>query len=328
MMQQTERLSVCVQNPPDKSIRLEFAAALADRSAVQWGCSTERPCHCQVLVAGRSTAELLHSHPEVSHVVIPFAGIPQETRLTMQGFQHISVHNLHHNAAATAEMALTLLLAAAKYLVPFDQKLRMDDWSPRYLPPPTIGLSGKCALVLGYGAIGQRVARLCLALEMQARATRESIKNAYQDASGIDVFPASELQNLLSEADVLIITLPLTPATTGLIATPELDRMPPQGILVNVGRGAIVDEQALFQALRQGSIGAAGLDVWWQYPDSVEARQDTAPSMFPFHQLENVVMSPHRGGATRDSDKLRYGELAKLLNAFLRTGEMPNRVNL
>ena len=127
---------------------------------------------------------------------------------------------------------------------------------------------------------------------------------------------------------MLIICLPHTPETMELIGEPELALLSPGAILVNVGRGPIVDEAALYHALREGTLHSAGLDVWYNYPSGEAARSHTPPSAYPFHELDNVVMSPHRAGGSDESEMRRMTHLAALLNAAARGYEMPNRVDL
>jgi phosphoglycerate dehydrogenase-like enzyme len=99
-------------------------------------------------------------------------------------------------------------------------------------------------------------------------------------------------------------------------------------VLINIARGPIVDEAALYNALRGGSLYGAGLDVWYNYPADEQSRSHTAPSYHPFHELDNVVMSPHRAGGSDETERLRMAHLAELLNAAARGEPMPNRVNL
>jgi phosphoglycerate dehydrogenase-like enzyme len=113
-----------------------------------------------------------------------------------------------------------------------------------------------------------------------------------------------------------------------MVGEAELALLPPGAVLVNVGRGAIVREEALYHALREGRLAAAGLDVWYRYPTSEAEAVDAAPSAFPFHELDNVVMSPHRAGHVAEDDDLRMKALAELLNAAARGEPMPNRVDL
>jgi phosphoglycerate dehydrogenase-like enzyme len=143
-----------------------------------------------------------------------------------------------------------------------------------------------------------------------------------------EIHPPQALHRLLPCANALFICLPLTPATTGLIGAKELALLPPHAVLVNVARGPIVDEAALYHALRDGALHAAGLDVWYNYPPDEAARAHTPPSDYPFHELDNVVMSPHRAGGSTETELQRMAHLARLLNAAARGEEMPNRVDL
>ena len=286
------------------------------------------PPGVDILVAGRPKREHLEACPDLRALIIPWAGVPESTRELMAGFPHIAVHNLHHNASATAETAIALLMAAAKFIVPIDRRLRADDWTPRYAPSQSILLDGKTALVLGYGEIGQRVAQFCQALGMKVLATRRRPDAPAPANAEAEIHPPADLPRLLPRADAVIVTLPLTPETKGLIGSAEIGLLPRGALLVNVGRGAIVDEEALYEALRDGRLAAAGIDVWYAYPTDEASRSNTAPSKFPFHELDNVVMSPHRGGDAREIESLRMACLADLLNAAARGEPMPNRVDL
>lgn len=282
----------------------------------------------QILVTGFPNRDHLAACPNLQALVIPFAGFPERTRRLMLEFPHIAVYNLHHNAAPTAEMALALLLAAAKTIVPIDRTFRSHDWSSRYEPDRSITLDGRTALILGFGHIGQRVGRYCQALGMQVLAVRRWPARDILPGLRATIRPPGTLHELLPQADVLIITLPFTPDTDGLIGAEELALLPQHALLVNVGRGRIVDQAALYQALKDGTILAAGLDVWYNYPNLPSMRQNTPPADYPFHELDNVVMSPHRGGDSTDIEALRMSHLATLLNALERGEPVDNRVDV
>ena len=297
--------------------------------AVSLTVSADRPTppDTSILIAGRPTRVELTASPAMQSLIIPWAGVPPETRQLMADFPHIAVHNLHHNAVPVAEMVMTLMLSAAKLVLPFDRLLRRNDWRPRYRPSPALMLAGKTALILGYGAIGRQVAVYCKGLGMRVLATR---RRPSQGAVGVadELHPASELPGLLPQANALLICLPHTPLTDGLIGRRELARLPEKALLVNVGRGPIVDEVALYHYLKDGRLHAAGLDVWYSYPTEEASRPNTPPSAYPFHELDNVVMSPHRAGATAESNTLRMKHLAALLNAAASGQELANRVDL
>jgi len=276
------------------------------------------PDDCEILVAGRMERVHLTASPRLHRVIIPFAGLPETTRQLLLEFPNLAVHNLHHNAAVTAEMALALLLAAAKFLLPVDRQFRQHDWTSRY-QPTSVTLEGKTVLILGYGHIGQRVGRACEAFGMKVLGVRRN-PTATQ-------FGPGDLPRLLPQAHVLLITLPHTDETHELIGEKELALMPRGGLLVNVGRGPIADEGALYRALKDQHLAGAGLDVWWHYPKDVAERTQRQPSTFPFHELENVVMSPHRGGDSLETESQRMADVARLLNAAAWGESLPNRVN-
>ncbi|MCL7452125.1 MAG: 2-hydroxyacid dehydrogenase [Anaerolineae bacterium] len=318
-----------LHRPRGESALEELTARLDPEVTLSLGPELPDPPDYKVMVAGRPERAHVEASPKLRAVVVPWAGIPDTTRQLMHDFPHIALHNLHHNALPVAEHALALLLAAAKFIVPMDRALRSNDWRPRYQPNPSILLEGRTALILGYGAIGQKLGQLCRGLGMEVLGVRRKAPPA--DAGGSDrvrLFGIEALHRLLPRADALLVCLPHTPETTGLVGARELALLPRQAVLVNVGRGPVVDEEALFSALREGRLHAAGLDVWYQYPEDEAARANTPPASHPFHELPNVVMSPHRAGGSTWTEHLRMVHLARLLNAAARGEPMPNRVDL
>lgn len=302
-------------------------AELSEDIDLTVGTSPPAPPDIQVLISGRPEEAVLDGSPSLESLVIPFAGLPDVTRERLLDRPHLRVYNLHHNAVITAELALSLLLAAAKCLLPLDRSLRKRDWRPRYRPSPSLLLEGKTALVLGYGRIGASIAGFCRALSMQVIATRRS-QDRPDRQDDVTLYPASYLHDLLPRSNTVIVTLPLTDETRGLLGARELALLPEGSVLVNVGRGPIVEQQALYDALRQGPLFAAGLDVWYNYPREENDRPDTPPADLPFHELDNVVMSPHRGGHSRETEKRRMRALARLLNAFPNGDPETNRVDV
>ncbi|MHC5033381.1 MAG: NAD(P)-dependent oxidoreductase [Planctomycetota bacterium] len=314
-------VAVRLPRPP----RHGFLDHLRARLAPEVTLTVEEDGPCDVLVDGTPDRARIEKSVGLRALVIPYAGVPRATRELLREFPAVAVHNLHHNAAPTAELAIALLLAAGKTLVPLDRALRRHDWRPRYAPERQDDLlcAGRTALVLGYGAIGRRVAAACRGLGMQVMATRRSGTCTGPD----EVFLPDALDSLLPRAHALFVCLPSTGETDGLLGAGRLALLPDGAVLVNVGRGPIVDETALFRELESGRL-AAGLDVWYRYPESEEARADTAPATQPFHELENVVLSPHRAGLCAETERLRAEGLAEMLNGAARGEPMPHRVDL
>ena len=321
------KLSVHVLNPVDAAAQAHLYSNLHSDIHLTFGPDNPTPANYHILVAGRPKREHLSASPNLHTLVIPWSGLPDTTRELLLDFPHIAVHNLHYNAVPVAEMVVTLMLSAIKFVIPMDRTLRSHDWRPRYQPNPSALLAGKTALILGYGAVGQRVARACRGLGMKVVAIRRNVSTSSQNTLG-QIHPPSALNRLLPQANALLICLPHTPETDGLIGEKELALLPSDTVLVNVGRGPIVDEAALYAALRDGALHAAGLDVWYNYPANEAARSHTPPSTFPFHQLENVVMSPHRAGHSRETQEQRMMHLAALLNTAAKGEPMPNQVDV
>lgn len=319
-------LTVHYLHPPAQEFLTYLKPKLSPEIRFSADDSPNVPGDTRILIAGRPQRGQLQDCQKLRKLIIPWAGIPPETRQLMLDFPDIEVHNLHHNAAPVAEMVLALLLAAAKFIVPLDRSLRSNDWRPRYRPSPALLLKGKTALILGYGAIGRQVAGHCRQLGMRVLAIKRRLAAELESVDKIH--PPAALHQLLPQSHALLICLPHTPETDGLIGKDELDLLPEEAVLVNVGRGSIVVEEALYQALRDGGLYAAGLDVWYNYPADERSRADTAPANYPFHELDNVVMSPHRAGSTKESNYLCMDSLAIMLNKAAYGEPLSNRVDV
>jgi phosphoglycerate dehydrogenase-like enzyme len=284
------------------------------------------PQSIALLITGFPKRSDLDACPQLQALIAPFAGVPAETCALLRDYPNVTLHSLHYNVTPTAEMAVALLLAAAKVIPPLDRALRCNDWTGRYGVTPATTLAGKTALILGYGMIGRRIAPVCQALGMRVIGVKRHAPTAPDD-HGVAVHPVDHLHRLLPEVDALIVALPETPETTGIIGAVELAMLRPGAIVVNVGRGPTIDEEALYLALRNGVIRSAGIDVWYHYPQTKEARNDTPPSRFPFHELDNVVMSPHRAGWLSEAEHDRLAGLAEMINAAAAGREIPGLVD-
>ncbi len=142
-----------------------------------------QPVDCHVLVTGVvSHEEILHS-PDLRAVIVPFAGPPATTVAVLRDYPAISLHNLHFNDSATAEFTLALLLATAKWLIPADRLLRHGDWTCRGAEAPAALLWGKRVTILGYGAIGRRLAPVCRALGMQVVGVKRTVTETRDGAA-------------------------------------------------------------------------------------------------------------------------------------------------
>lgn len=217
---------------------------------------------------------------------------------------------------ATADLGWALLLAVARRIVEADRDLREHGFPGWTFLPPHLGVDvyGRTLGVVGFGRIGQAVARRGRGFGMQLLYTSRSRKLEAERDLGAQFLPLAEL---LSKSDFVVLCVPLTPETRHLIGERELGLMQREAILVNIARGPVVDEKALVAALLAGTIRGAGLDVFEEEPL-------VHPALL---RMRNVVLAPHIGSAT-EATRRRMAELAStaVLTA-LAGGTPPNLVN-
>ncbi len=267
---------------------------------------------CEILVRGDEVDEGLGS---LRVVVVPWAGVGGLVMKAAKA-RGLTVFNLHHNAGATAQTAVGLLLAVTRDVVGMDREFRAGSWRARFEGAETLDLTGLTAVVLGMGAIGTQVAAILRAMEMEVIGVARKERG--------DVWGIERLDEALERAEVCVCCLPLTPETRGILDRKRLSLMPDRAVIVNVGRGAVVEEQALFDELESGRFFGAGLDVWWKYPETAEER--VWPGECDWASLGNVVMTPHRGG-TGVGEMARWRAVRAVLDRVL-AGDMSGAVNL
>jgi len=188
-------------------------------------------------------------------------------------------------AVAVAEHALALMLSVARRICVIDREVREGAW-PRGLMTQ---LHGKTLGVIGLGAIGGKLARLCKGIGMKVVAWTFHPSPQRAEESGVEFV---ELRDLLQKADVVSVHVRLSPQTGDLIGNEELSLMKPTAIIINTARGPIINPKALVQALTDGTIAGAGLDVFDQEP--------IAPDD-PLLGLNNIVLTPHNAGMTLET---------------------------
>jgi phosphoglycerate dehydrogenase-like enzyme len=205
----------------------------------------------------------------------------------------------HH---PTAELAFGLMLDLARKISFEDAHLKKGvPWQT------TIGvdLIGKTLGVLGLGKLGARVARYAQAFEMKVLAWSQNLTEARCRELGVGY---ADKELLLRQSDFVSIHLVLSPRTRGLIGAAELALMKPTAFLINTSRGPIVEEKALIDALRNGRIAGAGLDVYDAEP---------LPLDHPLRGLPNTVLTPHLGYVTEDNYRILYRETVEAVRAWL-----------
>jgi D-3-phosphoglycerate dehydrogenase len=209
------------------------------------------------------------------------------------------------NSPSVAEQALFMMLTLAKRAVEMHALVKDGNWSKRLGKLP-YDLFAKTVLIVGFGRIGTRTAKRCLAMEMNVL-----VYDPYKSTAEIEVagcVAVADLDAALPRADFVSIHCPKTPETVGMFNSARLKRMKPSAYLVNTARGGIVDEAALYDALSSGRLAGAGLDVFEQEPPSVPH------SLF---ELPNVIIAPHVAGVTREAvDRMSEQTARNILSAL------------
>lgn len=278
----------------------------------------------EILCAGPQPVEVLERAPRLKAHIVPFAGVD---RAPLQWYTErgVVLASSHGNAASVAERALALLLAAAGRVVEFDNALRSGKWHRRNDPDRPFeywrSLAGARVALYGTGAISRRLAELLRPLAAQIVGVRGNAAKGKPD--WLDRLYSS-IEPAFAAADAIVVTAPLTPATRGAIAYQALAASN-RAVLVNVSRAELILERDLYRALRDGVLGAAGLDVWYRSPRPFSA--DCMPADEPFWELPNVVLSPHAASHSQAGKRGQLDDAIVAIEAFLTGAELPGRID-
>lgn len=194
------------------------------------------------------------------------------------------------NATPVAEFAVGMMVALSRRLAYVDRNLKEGHWLKKEVWPDCFMLSGRTIGLVGLGTIGQRVARRLQGWDARLLYSKRSRLPGEEEAAlGVEY---ATLERILAESDIVSLHCPLTPETTKLIGRAELAGMKKTAVLINLARGGVVDEAALYEALRDGEIAGAAIDVFETEP---------VPSDNPLLTLENAIVTPHLGAIAFDN---------------------------
>lgn len=216
------------------------------------------------------------------------------------------------NIVSAAELAVSLLLAVARNVVPANLALKNGQWKRSQFGG--VELQGKTVGIIGMGKIGMLVAQRLSGFDMKFVAYDPYVKAA--PGGGPEIRMVS-LDELLAESDFVTIHIPKTSETAGLIDSAALAKMKPSAFVINAARGGVLDESALFDALKAGTIAGAGLDVY-----ATEPCTDS-----PLFALDNVVATPHLGASTEEAQEKAGVAVAESVVAAIAGVEVPGAVN-
>lgn len=245
---------------------------------------------------------------------IDFAAVPR----------HTAVCNVYEHEIGMAEHCVLVILEWLIGLRGQDARLRRGDWSDSlHGGAGTHGeLFGKTVGIVGYGRIGRETAKRLKPFGVRILACTRS--PGKRDGQADEIAGMDRLDWLLGEADFVVIACPLDDGTRGLFDGRAFAAMKPGAVLINVARGPIVDEDALYAACKAGRIGGAAIDVWWRYPKG--AGETMFPSTHPLHELPNAILTPHTSGWSAGLHERRWRIIAQNLDRLHRGEPLLNPV--
>ena len=284
----------------------------------------------EIMVGWRPTQELLQKAGKLSLFINPGAGIQHLIDLfkELNKTRPVTLVNGHGNAYFTAQHAVALLLALTNKVIPHHNWMTKGEWRKGDSDAVSIPFRQRNVGLLGYGHVNQYVHQFLSGFDVKFAALRRDWgKQVSPLCTPLIKYEYTELHSFLSEIDTVIVSVPLTSQTTKMIGEKELELLGAEGLLVNVGRGPIIDEYSLYTALKEKVIAGAALDVWYNYSPAPDEKGRKYPFNYPFQNLDNVVLSPHRA-ASPLNDLKRWDEVIENIGRFTRGEKFINTINL
>jgi D-3-phosphoglycerate dehydrogenase len=287
---------------------------------IETGLNEDQLCH----VIGDFDALLIRSGSQVTKKVLEAA-----KKLKVIGRAGIGVDNIDvpaateqgvivmntpdANATTTAELAIAHMLSLSRHLPTADRSIRAGKWDRSKLMGSE--LAYKTLAILGFGTIGRIVAKRGLGLNMRVIAYDPFVTTEIFEEIGAEPV---ELDELITQADYLTFHCPLIEKTRGIIGREQLTAMKKSAMIINCARGGLIDEAALYDALKNQEISGAALDVYENEP----------PKNSPLLELDNIVFTPHLGASTKEAQVAVSVEIARQVVTYLKSGEAVNALNL
>lgn len=292
-----------VEDPNDAA---RLADALAEADAI---VATAWPKK-----AGKPSRPRLVQHTGAGTDLFPRERLPENAFLC----------NVYEHEPAIAEHVFMVTTALRRGLLMMDRNLRGGEWgrSSDGGIPPLIGIAGSTLGIIGFGRIGRALVAPARAFGMRVIGTTGHEAEG-PPPEGVDFLGGpSDLDHVLKRSDVVVLATPLNEKTLGLIGERELGLMKRSALLINVARGDVADEESLYRALAEERIAGAAIDVWYRYP---LASESCLPGHLPFHELDNVILTPHVAGWTERTASRRWTFIGSNLDRIAR-GERPLNV--
>ncbi|MFX1456172.1 MAG: NAD(P)-dependent oxidoreductase [Promethearchaeota archaeon] len=290
---------------PYENIRLDFLTSPSQNNFADFVKDAE------ILVGWRPTEKLFTQALKMELFINPGAGIQHliEFFRKENTKRKVMLINGHGNSYFVAQHAVALLLTLMNKIIPHHQWMEEGKWRTGDEDAVSIPLRFKKVGFLGYGAINQKIHRFLKGFDIEFAILRKHWdKQTVALPSKAERFELAQIHEFLKSIDILFVALPLTSLTKGIIKKRELELLGKDGLVVNVARGDIIDEESLYFSLKENLIAGAAIDVWYDYKPESNKEGRRYPFHFPFHKLNNIILSPHRGYSPF-SDLLRWDEV-------------------
>lgn len=265
--------------------------------------------------ATKLTAEVLAGQPRLKVIVRAGVGVDNVDldAATREGI--IVMNTPAGNTTSTAELAFALMASLSRNIPQAAATMKAGGWDRKKFTGSQ--LAGKTLAVIGLGRIGLTLAKRALAFEMKVIGYDPFLSEERAREFGIELF--REVDDVIDKCDYISVHTPLTPETKGLINAERMKKMRPGARIINCARGGIIDEADLVEAVKNGTIAGAGLDV---YP------QEPPPADDPIRGVENIITTPHLGASTEEAQEAVAVEAADIITAFLVNNEVRHAINM
>lgn len=284
-----------------------------------------------VLIGWRPTRTILEKAVKLKMFINPGAGVTHLIDLfrEVSREREVKLINGHGNSYFVAQLAVALLLTFMNKTNLHHQWMKQGRWRTGDDEAASIPLRFRKVGLLGYGAINKKIHKMLHGFNIEFSILRKHWdKENEQLITPAKNFSQYQVNEFCDEIDILIIAIPLTSDTKDLIGKEQLNMLGKEGILINVGRGDIINELALYNALKDKTIAGAAIDVWYNYSPDEDTDGKKYPYNYPFHDLDNLILSPHRGYSPF-IDLLRWDEVIENLSRLSENkNQFINQVNL
>ena len=277
-----------------------------------------------IIVGWRPTREFLEAAIKLKLFINPGVGVQHLTELfkDITKTRKVTLVNGHGNTYFTAQHAVALLLALTNKIIPHHNWMKDGLWRRGDDYARSNPMRNRKIGLLGYGALNTKVHKFLSGFDVEFHVLKRdwSRERVVEFPTKIEKYTFGEFSKFLENIDILVVGVPLTTQTKGMIGRKELELLGSNSFLVTVARGEVVEEESLYLALKNKTIAGAAIDVWYNYRPEPDENGKKYPANYPFYELDNVILSPHRG-ASPMNDLKRWDEVIENISRVARDEE-------